>query len=84
MYARGIPFDLLDGESPAADTAVLDRALTPSDAGPIEVIFEPKVLYCSYSLCSPSLFLTNTTVQRKAFNNFGFDGSQRQDIVRSH
>ena len=43
MYVRGVPFEVFDGEATPQDTAVLDQALTPSDAGPIEVAFEPKV-----------------------------------------
>jgi hypothetical protein len=47
MYVRGIPFETYDGENTPTEVAVLDNVLTPSDAGPIEVVFEPKVFVLS-------------------------------------
>lgn len=45
MYVRGTPFESYDGgEHAPPDVAVVDAPLTPSDAGPIEFSFEPKVL----------------------------------------
>lgn len=43
MYVRGTPFELYDGENTPADVSVADNTITPSDSGPIEYTFSPKV-----------------------------------------
>lgn len=40
---RGTQFETYDGEVLPPDTAVVDTTLVPSDVGPIEFSFEPKV-----------------------------------------
>lgn len=48
MFVRGTPFETFDGEVLPPDTAVVDTTLTPSDVGPIEFSFEPKVCWTCY------------------------------------
>lgn len=45
MYVRGTHIEEYDGEKTPADAAIADCAITPSDVGPIEYAFKPKVIY---------------------------------------